>query len=92
MDCSGGALGKGLATATIADRQGLHVFLQVEVEELEDEVKLVGIGVEDVEKADDVGVFHLFEERDLANGRTRNALVFRLESDLLEGDNTTPIK
>jgi hypothetical protein len=92
MDRSRGALREGLATAAIADRQCLHIFLEVEVEELEDEVELVGVGVEDVEEADDVGVFHFLEEGDLANGRTWNALVFRLEADLLECDNTTPIK
>ncbi len=33
---------------------------------------------------DDVVVFQLFEQTDLANSGARNALVLRLESDLLQ--------
>lgn len=80
------ALGQGLAAPTIADWQCLHVLLQVEVEELEDEVELVAVGVYDVEQADDVGVVHLLEQRDLANGSRGDALIFGFEADLLERD------
>lgn len=62
------ALGESLAAPAVADGEGFHVFLQVEVEELHDEVQLVAVGVHDVEEADDVGVVHLLQEGDLADG------------------------
>ena len=80
------ALWQSLASATIADWQRLHVLLQIEVEELEDEVELVAVGVHDVQQADDVGVVHLLEQRDLANGGRRDALILGFEADLLERD------
>lgn len=45
------------------------------------------VGVHDVEEADNVGVVHLLEQRDLANGCGRDALVLCLETDLLESNN-----
>lgn len=48
----------------------------------------MAVGVDDVEKADDVGVVHLFEERDLADGGRGHAFVFGFEADLLEGDDS----
>lgn len=75
-----------LTTTTLADRQSFHVLLQVEVYEFEDEVQLVAVGVDDVEKAEDIGVVHLFEEGDFANGSGRDALILSLEADLLESD------
>lgn len=48
----------------------------------------MSVGVYDVEKADNVGVIHLLEKRDLSNGGGRDALVFSLETDLLQGDNS----
>ena len=78
------ALGQRLAAPAVADRQRLHVLLQVEVEELEDEVQLVAVGVHDVEQPHDVRVVHLLQQRDLADRRRRHALVLGLEPDLLE--------
>ncbi len=43
------ALGQRLAPSALADGQRLHVLLQVQVEELEDEVELVAVGVHNVE-------------------------------------------
>lgn len=76
-----------LATTTLADRQSLHVLLQIHVQVLEDEVELVAVGVDDVEEAHDVGVVHFLEKRDLANGSGRNTFIFGFKTDLLEGDN-----
>jgi hypothetical protein len=47
----------------------------------------VAVGVYDVEEADNVGVVHLFEERDLADGSRGDALILGFETNLLEGDN-----
>ena len=58
---SAGTLGKSLATATIADRKGFHILLQIKIEELKDKVELVTVGVNDVEQLDNVGVSHLLE-------------------------------
>lgn len=83
-----GTIRKSLSTATLADRKGLHVFLQVEVEVLEDKVELVAIGVDNVQQLDNVGVLHFFEEGDLADGGTGDTLIFGLETNLLESDDT----
>jgi hypothetical protein len=80
------ALWQRLSTPTLADWQRLHVLLQIQVEELEDKVELVAVGVYDVEQADDVGVVHLLEQRDLADGGRGDALIFGFETDLLERD------
>jgi hypothetical protein len=79
-------LGQRLAPPALANGQRLHVLLQVAVKELEDEVQLVAVGVHDVEQADNVRVVHLLEERDFADRRRRDALIFGLEADLLERD------
>jgi hypothetical protein len=80
------AVWQRLAPATVADGQRLHVLLQIAVEELKHQVQLVAIGMHDVEQAHDVGVVHLLKQRDLADGRRWDALIFGLEADLLEGD------
>lgn len=87
-----GALGESLAAAAVADGEGFHVFLQVEVEELHDKVQLVSVGVHDVEEADDVGVVHLFEEGDLADGGGGDAFIFGFEADFLEGYNAAAVQ
>lgn len=81
-------LGQRLAPATLADGQRLHVLLQVEVEELKDQIQLVAVGVDNVEQADNVGVVHLLEEGDLANGRGWHALILGFEADLLQRDDS----
>jgi hypothetical protein len=85
------ALGKGLATTTVRDGEGLHVLLQVQVEELADKIELVAVGVNNVEQADDVGVAHLLQQGDLTDGSRGDALVLGLESDLLEGHDAPAI-
>ena len=87
-----GALREWLSTSSFADWQGLHVLLQIEIEELENEVKLVAIGVDDVEKADNVRVVHLLEEGNLTNGGGWDTLILSLEADLLESDNASIIE
>lgn len=79
------AVGQRLTPPAVGDRQRLHVLFQVEVEELKDEVELVPVGVHYVEQSDNVGVVHLLEERDFADRRRRDAFVFGLEADLLQG-------
>ena len=58
----------------------LHVLLEVEVEELEHKVDLVALG-DDVKELDDVGVVHLLEEGDLADGGAGHALVLGRAAD-----------
>lgn len=91
LEVRAAALGQGLAAAAVGDGQRLHVLLQIAVEELEDEVQLVAVGVDDVEELDDVGVTHLLEEADLADGGGRDAFVFGFEADLLQGDDAAAI-
>ena len=76
-----------LATTTLAHRQRLHVLLQIQVQVLEDEVELVAVGVDNVEQANDVRVVHFLEQRNLADGRGRDALILGLETDLLQRNN-----
>jgi hypothetical protein len=73
-----------LAATTLAHGQCLHVLLQIQVQVLEDEVELVAVGVDDVEEADNVWVVHFLEQRNLADGGRRNALILGLETDLLQ--------
>lgn len=80
------ALGERLSTASLRDGQSLHVLLQIQVEVFEDEIQLVAVGVDNVEQAHNVGVAHLLEERDLADGRRRDALILGFQTDLLECD------
>jgi hypothetical protein len=77
------ALGQRLATAALADGQRLHVLLQIAVEELEDEIQLVAVGVYDVEQPHNVRVVHLLEQRDLADGGGRDAFILSFQADLL---------
>jgi hypothetical protein len=81
-------LGQRLAATTLTDGKSLHVLLQIHVQVLEDEVKLVAIGVNNVEQAHDVGIIHFFKERDLADRSGRNALIFGFKADLLERNDT----
>lgn len=80
------ALGQRLSTAALRDGQRLHVFLQIQVEVFKDEVQLVAVGVDNVEQAHNVGVAHLLEERDLADGSRRHAFILGFQTDLLESD------
>ena len=79
-------LGEWLASATLRDGEGFHVFLQVQIQEFEDKIEFVAVSVHDVEEADDVGIAHLFEKGDLADGCGGDAFIFGFEADLLEGD------
>lgn len=86
--------GKGLAPTTVADRKGLHVLLQIKIEEFEDEIQLMAltaVGMDNVEEAHNVGVAHLLEQRDLADGGGGDALIFGFEADLLEGNNAPAV-
>ena len=87
VELESGALGQCFASSSVAHGERLHVLLQIEVEEFHDEVQLVAIGMHNVEQAHDIGVAHLLEERDLANGGGGYAFVLGLEADLLQGDN-----
>lgn len=87
-ECHGCSIRKSLAAATLANRQSLHVFLQVEIKEFEDKVQFVTVCMNDVEQLDDVRVLHLLQERDLADGGTRDALIFGFETNFLQSDDT----
>lgn len=91
VQLSAGALRQSLATSSIRDREGFHVFLQIQVEELEHEVELVAIGVDNVEELNDVGVTHLLQQGDLADGGGGNAFILGLETDLLQCHNATSV-
>ena len=80
-----------LAPAAVAHGQSLHVLLQVEIQELKDQVELVAVGVDDVEQPHDVGILHLLQQGDLADGGAGDALVLGLEADLLEGDDAARV-
>lgn len=82
---------KGLSASTFAHWKSLHVFLKVEIQEFENEVKLVTIGVHNVEEADDVGVVHLLEQRNLTNSCARDTFIFRFQANLLQGNNTAGV-
>jgi hypothetical protein len=86
LDRLAGPDGVGLAAAAGLDRLGLDELLQVQVQELEDEVQLVAVGVDDVQQADNVDVVHLLQKGDFADGGAGHAFVLGLETDLLEGD------
>ena len=63
---------------------GLHVLLEVAVEELEYQVELA-VGLDAVLELHNVVVLELSEEADLAQRRRGDALVLDLESDPLQG-------
>lgn len=69
---------QSLPTSTLAHRKSLHVFLQVKVEELEDEVELVAVGVHDVQQSDNVGVIHLLQQGDLPDSSAGNTFILGL--------------
>ena len=60
----------------------VEVLFEVEVKVLEDEGELL-LGVDDVVQAHDIRVLQLLEDGDLADRRRWDALVLRLEPDLL---------
>ena len=66
----------------------LHVLFEIHVQELEDEIELVSVGVNDVQETDNGRVLHLFEEGDLPDGCTWDAFIFCFKADLLEGDDS----
>lgn len=90
-EINGGALGQSLAATAITDWQSLHVLLQIEIEEFENEVELVAIGMDNVEEADNVGIAHLLEQRDLADGSAWHTLILSLEADLLESNDAAVV-
>lgn len=47
------------------------------------------IGVHDVKETDNVGISHLLEQGDLADGGAGDSFILSLEADLLEGDDAT---
>ena len=51
-----------LTPATIADGQSFHIFLEIEIEEFEDKVEFVAIGVDDIEKANNVWIVHFLQQ------------------------------
>lgn len=77
---------QGSTTTALMDRQGIHVPLQIKIQELHDEVKLVAVDINDVKQADNVRVFHFFEKGDLPDRGTRDALILGLEPDLLQSN------
>lgn len=68
-----------------------HVLLEIHVEVLKDKVKFVALGVDDIEETHDVGIIHLLEEGDFANGSGRDPFIFLFETDLFEGDYTASV-
>lgn len=82
---------KGFAAATFADWKSLHVLFEIEVKEFEDEVQLVAICVDNIEEPHNVWIFHLLEQGDFPNGGARDTLIFSLEADLLQGDDTVGV-
>lgn len=44
----------------------------------------MSVGVDNVMESNDVGILHLLEERDLANGGAGNAFIFCFQADLLQ--------
>lgn len=86
-----GAVWECLAPSTFAHRKSFHVFLEVEVEEFEDEVELVAVRVNNVQQPYDVGIIHLLEQGDLADRCAGHSLIFGLESYLLQGDDSVGV-
>lgn len=87
--------GQGLTPTSIADGKSLHVLLQIKVEELEDKVQLmalVAVGVDNVEETHNVGVAHLLEQGDFADGGGGNTLIFGFEADLFERNNAPVVE
>lgn len=84
-----GAVWKGLSAPTFTDRKSFHVFFKIEVQEFENKVEFVAIGMHNVVKADDVGILHFFEQGNLTNGCTGDTFILCFETDLLQGDDTT---
>lgn len=85
------SIGQRLPSSTVTDRQSLHVFLKVEIEEFEDKVQLVAIGVNNVQQLDNVGVLHLLKEGNLADCSAGDALIFGFEANLLKGNDTVGV-
>lgn len=83
---------QGFSSSSIRNGERLHVLLQIEVKELEDEVKLVAIGMNNVEEADDVWVVHLLEKRDLTNRSTGDSFILGFKTNLLKCDNSIGVQ
>jgi len=82
---------KGLSASTFAHGEGLHVLLEVEIQKFKDEIELVAIGMHNVKKADDVGVVHFLEQRNLTDGCARDTFIFGFQTNLLQGNNTAGV-
>lgn len=48
----------------------------------------MAISMNDVQEADDIGVVHFLEERDLSDRRAGYTLIFGFEADFLQGHDT----
>jgi hypothetical protein len=90
-DGGGGSSRQGLPATSISDRKGVHVLLEIQVEELHDEVELVSVCVDDVEETDDIRMVKLSQDGNLADGGARDTLVFSLETNLFESDDATVV-
>lgn len=51
----------------------------------------MSIGVNNVEKANNVGVVHLLQQRDFSNSGAGNSFILGLKTDLLESDDSALI-
>lgn len=56
-----GAFWKCFASTTITHWKCFHVFLQIQVQKLEDEVQLVAIGMDNVKQPHNIGIIHFLE-------------------------------
>lgn len=83
---SAGSLWKRLSPATLAHGERFHILLEIKIEVFKHKVEFVTISVHDVEKANNVGVVHLLEKRDLANRGGGNTFILGFQSNLLERD------
>lgn len=82
-----GAIREDFTASTLTDRKSLHILFEVEVQEFEHEIELVAVGMDNVQQSHDVRIVHFFQQGDFTDRRAGNALIFRLQSDLLQGDN-----
>lgn len=78
------ALWQRLSSPALADRQRLHVLLEIQIQILKHQIQLMPISMHNVQQAHDIRVVHLLEQGNLADGGGGNALVFGFQADLLE--------
>ena len=52
----------------------------------------MAVGVDNVEKADNVGIIHFFEKGDLADGCARNAFIFSLKTNFFQSDDSAGMR